>query len=209
VTAQRQLIAAAAGVAAVLLLVFFVLIGPRRSQLGEVRAQTQQELDRTQQLEAERDRLLALEQNAPQLQARLAELRQLVPSENEVANFVFEVEAAANAAGVGFVQITPELPKPPPEGAALAEVRATIGAGGGYFSVQDFLRRLYELDRAVRVDTLTMTGVEGEEAVEDGRINVLLAARIFFELPEGAEVAAAGTATTPTAPTTPAPAPSP
>ncbi|CAN5549805.1 hypothetical protein BH24ACT26_BH24ACT26_21880 [soil metagenome] len=199
--ARGQLILAAAGVVVVLLVVFLMLIKPRQSALGEVRAQVQTEQDRTQQLQTEVDRLQALQRNAPQLEATLARIRELVPRNNDVANFIFEVQNAAARAGVGFVQITPELPEQPPEGAPLAEVRATIGAKGGYFAVQDFVRRLYDLDRAVRIDTVTMTGVEDDQqAAEDGRIDVVMAARVFFELPEGVAAASA---------TTPAPEPAP
>jgi Tfp pilus assembly protein PilO len=214
VTARSQTIVAAVGVALVLLLVFFLLIRPRRAELGRVRNEVQSERDRTQQLEAELARLEALRDDAPRLQARLDEMRALVPERNDVSVFISQVQTAAVQAGVGFVQITPELPKPPPEGAQLAEVRTTIGARGGYFAIQDFIRRLYDLERAVRIDGLTMTGTEDDqEAAEQGRITATFTARVFFELPEAAAPAAAptpGTTTTTTTTTTaPAPAPAP
>ena len=202
--ARIQIVVAGLCVVVVLALVFFVFTRPRQGELARVRADVQREQYRAQQLQSELARLRALQRNAPELQAQLDRFRELVPEDDDVANFIFQVQAAANQAGVGFVQITPELPKPPPEGAALAEVRATIGAKGGYFAVQDFVRRLYDLDRAVRIDNVNMTGVEDdEEAAENGRVDVQMAVRIFFELPEGAP--AGGTTTTPgaPAPTTP------
>ncbi|MFN2488480.1 MAG: type 4a pilus biogenesis protein PilO [Actinomycetota bacterium] len=204
-TGRNQIIVTGAGVALVLLLFFFFIIKPRAGELGDVQAQTQAEKDRTQQLQVDLDRLEALQANAPEFQATLDRFRELVPADNDVANFIFQVQTAANQAGVGFVQITPDLPEQPPEGAPLAEVRATIGAKGGYFAVQDFVRRLYDLDRALRIDVLTMTGVEdNQEAAENGRIDVQIAARVFFELPEGAaDAATAPTTTTTPAPTTP------
>jgi Tfp pilus assembly protein PilO len=150
-------------------------------------------------------RLEALRDDAPRLQAALDEMRALVPKTNEVPSFIFAVQEAADQAGVGFLQITPELPKPPPEGAELAEVRATIGAEGGYFAVQDFIRRLYDLDRAVRIDGVTMTGIEDEESADDASVSVQLVARIFFDLPEGASAATTGTTTTTTTPPTTTP----
>ena len=108
-------------------------------------------------------------------------------------NFIFLVQEAADEAGVDFVNITPELPKTPPEGAPVAEVRATIGAGGGYFSVQDFLRRLYDLDRALRVDSVTMAGEEEETGATTLTLDMV--SRIFFEPPGGVAGAATGTAT--------------
>jgi Tfp pilus assembly protein PilO len=197
------MILASVGVLLALTLLFFFFIRPRQGTLAETRAQVQQEQERTQQLQTEVARLRALQQEAPQLQAALDRFRELVPEQDEVADFIFQVQSAANQAGVGFVQITPELPKQPPEGAPLAEVRATVGAQGGYFAVQDFVRRLYDLDRALRIDTVTMTGIEDdEEAAKNGRIDVLLTTRVFFELPEGSAPGAAAGTTTTTAPTT-------
>jgi Tfp pilus assembly protein PilO len=203
VRGRSQVVLAVAGVVVLLVLIFVFFIRPRQGRLGEVRAEVQAAQDRGQQLEAELDRLRALQENAPELQATLNRFREFVPKEHDVSNFIFQVQDVADEAGVGFVQITPELPKQPPEGASLAEVRTVIGANGGYFAVQDFIRRLYTLDRAVRIDSLTMTGVDEQQAANSGRIDVQLTARVFFELPAGAT---AGT-TAPTTGTAPAPAP--
>lgn len=186
----------------VLALLFFFVVKPRQDELKRVEASIEQEEQRTIQLQSELDRLRALQENAPELEARLAEVRQLVPRRDNVANFIFQVQEAANAAGLGFAAIAPELPKPPPEGAPLAEVRVTIGATGTYFPIQDFVRRLYRLDRALRIDLIDLALDEGAEVFE---VELNITARIFFELPEGAVT---GT-TTPTPGTTPAPAATP
>ena len=182
-------------VASVLVLVafFFLFIKPRQNELGRVRDEVEQEEIRTVSLRSELRRLQALQENAPKLEAELARFRELVPRNHEVPNFIFLVQEAADEAGVDFVNITPELPKTPPEGAPVAEVRATIGAGGGYFSVQDFLRRLYDLDRALRVDSVTMAGEEEETGATTLTLDMV--SRIFFEPPGGVAGAATGTGT--------------
>jgi hypothetical protein len=93
------------------------------------------------------------------------------------------------------------VPKPPPEGAQVAEIRAVIGAEGDYFALQDFLRRLYDLDRALRIDNLAITSEEDQET-DQLTVTLTATARIFFELPAG------GAAAAPPG-TTPAPAPTP
>jgi Tfp pilus assembly protein PilO len=196
------MILAGVAVGVVLVAFFFLFIRPRQSELGNVRDEVEQEEARTVSLRSELRRLQALQENAPKLEAELARFRELVPSNHDVASFIFLVQDAADAAGVDFVQITPEQPKSPPEGAPVAEVRATIGAGGGYFSVQDFMRRLYDLDRALRIDNLSMTGEESETGETDLTVN--MTSRIFFEPPGGISGAAAGgaPATGTTTPTT-------
>lgn len=193
----------------VVLLVFLFLVRPKRNELTEVREQVVAEEQRTTQLRLELQRLQALQEDAPKLEAELAELREFLPSNHQIPNFIFLVQEAANKSGVGFVQITPELPKSPPEGAQVAQVRVQIRAEGGYFSVQDFLRRLYDLDRALRVDVLAMA-TETEAGSADISIGTDLTLRIFFEAPAGVT----GTTTTVTpdptvTPAEPTPTPSP
>ena len=177
---------------------FFFFIKPRQAELAKVRAETVEGEDQTVALEAELDRLEGLQANAPALEAELAATRRLIPSENEVANYIFLVEEAATQADIDFVNVTPELPKPPPEGAPLAEIRTVIGAEGGYFEIQDFFRRLYDLDRAVRVDLMALApagDAAAAGAVADpaatNKLHLDVTARIFFEPSEGAPAAAA------------------
>ncbi len=203
-TGRSRFILVIVAVVAMVALMYYFAIRPRQSELGEVRADVATEENRTQELQSELSRLQGLQENAPELEAELSKFRELIPEDDQVANFIFQVQEAANQAGVGFVEITPELPKPPPEGAQVAEVRSLIGAKGGYFAVQDFFRRLYDLDRALRVDNLAMAAVEEETSTET-LIDLDTTARIFFELPPGG---AAGGTTTTTTTTTPAPAPS-
>ena len=186
-SARSRIILSVLAVLVVLIGFFFLAIRPRQQELGRVEDEIESEEARTNQLQTELARLQELQANAPELEAELATIRGFVPRDDEVPNFIFLVQDAANAAGVDFVQITPELPKPPPEGAALAEVRATIGAGGGYFAVQDFIRRLHGLDRAVRIDNMTLSGTEEETG--ETVITFTSIARIFFEPPAPAEAA--------------------
>ena len=202
---RTRLILSVLGVLVVLVAFFFLFIRPRQQELDRVNEEIEAEEARTVQLQTELSRLQELQANAPELEAELARIRGFVPRDDEVPNFIFLVQDAANAAGVEFVQITPELPKPPPEGAALAEIRASIGAGGGYFAIQDFIRRLHNLDRAVRIDNLTLAGTEEETG--EIRITLSSTARIFFDAPAPPPAAEIDPATgEPVATPTPTPA---
>jgi Tfp pilus assembly protein PilO len=195
---RTRMILTGVGVALVCAAFFFFFIRSRQADLADVKTEIAQEQSRTLELQAELARLKDLQANAPQLEAELARIRQLVPQSHQVPNFIFQVQEAANQSGVSFVQITPELPKTPPEGASVAEVRMGLSAGGGYFAIQDFIRRLYALDRAVRIDTLNLTVETTEGGGTD--LSLVTSTRIFFELP----VAPGAATTTPTG-TTPAP----
>lgn len=183
------------------LLFYFFAVKPQRAELTRVQGEIEAEQTRTAQLQAELQRLQDLQANAPKLRAELEVIRGFVPTKPELANFIFQVQEAANRAGLDFVQITPELPRTPPEGAALAQVRATIGATGGYFSLQDFLRRLYALDRALRSDTVSLS-VSSLEPFGT-RLTMNMATRIFYELPAGS--VSGGVVSVPTSSPTPTP----
>jgi Tfp pilus assembly protein PilO len=200
-TGRTKMILSVLGVVALGVATFFLAVKPRQDELGRVRDNVAKEQDRTQSLEAELAHRQQLQENAPQLEAQIAKFRELVPEDDQVANFIFQVQEAANESGVGFVEITPDLPTPPVEGAEVAEVKSIIGARGGYFAVQDFFRRLYGLDRAVRIDEVTMDAEE-DQTTQETLVKLGATARIFFELPVGA------TAPATTETTTPAPEPS-
>ncbi|MFP5297756.1 MAG: type 4a pilus biogenesis protein PilO [Actinomycetota bacterium] len=202
---RSRLLIAGASVLVLIILMYLLVIGPKRSELSEAREQVAAKETEVASLEGQLRRLQELQENAGALEAELADIRELVPDQHEIANFMFLVQEASDEAGTDFVQITPELPKTPPEGAPLAEVRMSIGAGGGYFAVQDFLRRLYELDRAVRIDLLSMNGSTGSDG--ETTLVVELTARIFFELPATGATTTTGTTTAPGA--TPSPSPTP
>jgi Tfp pilus assembly protein PilO len=188
--------------------VYFMLVRSRQGELDKINESVAAEQSRTAQLQVELERLRDLQARAPELQAELDKFRSLVPQDHETSALVLQIDQAAKESGVTFADITPELPKAPPEGAALAEVRMTIGGRGGYFALQDFVRRLYDLDRALRIDNITMSATQEETGAL--AIDIQVIARVFFEVPgaTGAATIAPPNTTIP-AGETPAPTPSP
>ena len=184
--------------------VYFLLVRSRQGELTTLNDSIAAENSRTSQLQVELERLRDLQRRAPELQAELDRFRGLVPETHEVPNLVLMIDEAAKESGVTFADIIPELPKAPPEGAALAEVRMTIGGRGGYFALQDFIRRLYDLDRALRIDSITMSAAESETG--ELAIDLQVIARVFFDVP-GATGAVTGAPPNTTAPPVETPAP--
>jgi Tfp pilus assembly protein PilO len=176
----------------------------RQGELADVRNRVEDAENQSVSLQAQLQELQGLKENAPQAEARLNEIRELIPQNDQVANFIFQVQDAANRAGVEFVTVTPEQPKAPIEdpSASVAQVRVTVGAKGDYFALQDLVRRLYDLDRAVRLDNLALDAEEDEET-NVTTVTLTASARIFFENEGGAPAATTGATTAPAASTTP------
>jgi Tfp pilus assembly protein PilO len=201
-----------AGVVALLvcLIFYFFFVRPRAADLERTNSEIEAAEAQTSSLQAQLSALRALEEEEPRLRAELGEFEELVPKGVDTANFIFQMQDTATAAGVPFIRIDPEDPIVSPEDASLSTVRVSIGAQGGFFALQDFIRRVTELDRAVSLDSIDMVSVEGEEAEERGRIELNMVVRIFFETPEvQAPVTVPGeapvTTETPAAGTTPVP----
>ena len=203
---QIRIIAAAVAALIVCMLFYVFFISPRKSEIARVETEITAAQGQQQSLQLELQKLQALKENAPELNATLEQIRGFVPKDDEVPNFIFQTQEAATSSGVDLVKITPELPKPPAEPAPLAEIRVTMSATGSFFSLQDFIRRLYSLDRALRIDTLSLAA-EGSSAptgdtgtttstttapgADAGELTLTITARVFFELPEGVAPGAA------------------
>lgn len=196
---RMQIILTALGVVVVLAVFFFFFIHSRQGELSDARDAVTAEQAKTAQLETELARLHSIRANAPKLRAALAKLRAAVPRSDGVPEVIVAIQDAADKAGIKFVQVTPSVPAAPPEGGQLGQVPAAIGAEGSYFALQDFVNRLYALDRALRIDTLTMSNATdaaattGTTTATTGPVTIRLdvTARMFFEPPKGAEPAPA------------------
>ncbi|CAN5708629.1 hypothetical protein BH18ACT15_BH18ACT15_08610 [soil metagenome] len=193
---RTQIIVAALGAVVVLAVFFFFFIHSRQGALADAREAVAAEQSRTAQLHTELARLESIRASAPELRAALRKLRAAVPRNDGVPDVILAVEDAAEKAGIKFAQVTPSVPAIPPEGGELGQVTAVIGAEGSYFALQDFVNRLYTLDRALRIDSLTMTsqveaGATAGIAPATGPVTIRLDAtvRLFFEPPKGAEPA--------------------
>jgi Tfp pilus assembly protein PilO len=141
----------------VVTLAYFLLVW--RGQTGRIqdasdRADSAEQT--VQQLEIELRRLQALERDAPALRERHARFDAAMPAEPRLAEFILQVQDAANASGIDWVSVNPA----PPVASAVAGVSnidIQMNANGGYFQIQDFLVRLEQLERALKIRTLNLS----------------------------------------------------
>ena len=143
-------------------------------------------------LEAQLKQLEALEADAPQTQARLDEMRKLLPQQADLAGFIDEANALGAEAGVKWVSVTPTTPT---TSAAVNTIPFTMTVSGGYYQVLDYLHRVEGMSRLVVIDGVT---IDQGEAAEDGgppELTANLTARMFSQ---------SAVQTAPGAPTTPA-----
>lgn len=154
----RDQIIVAAMVAVLLVLGFGVFgIRPQLGKIAELRNQQQKEQKKKQNSEAILQRLREAKKEAAETESKLIETKKRVPEDPQMASLLTEIQDTANQAGVDFVSIKP--------GEMVAQTDITniplvIHIEGSFFDLVDFLYRLNDLKREIRIDKVTIVGTD-------------------------------------------------
>lgn len=177
---------------------------PSRTKLSEVRADVKRTQDEVAALTAKLQHLQDLKANEEELRKEFAKLKDALPVEPAVSDFILDVQQAADQAGIAFLSIAPALPaatagsapaaaasgaatapssgaSPSPSQAETAESTATaptttqvapgvhgiavsLTADGSFFAIEEFVAKMEKLERALRVNTFSLSGAGGDTA---------------------------------------------
>ena len=181
----------------VFLVFFFLFWQPKHAELGQLQVRLRDKEVRLQQLKEEaedwpdtitRDMLAKYE-------VQLEHLWSLIPSEEEIAMLLDEIQTQARASNLEIVAMTrtasargvmnaapaarPGAPTPGEgeSGGELEYVRVPyeISLGGAYFGLIGFLRRLEDSERLV-----TVTMIEVQSGLGEHPVNVVVRFNIFY-----------------------------
>lgn len=199
---RLKLVLIGLGSVAVIALWFLFVFRPNRAELADLNQQIETTKVEIRALEAELQRLQALQRNEPQLRADLARLTDALPPDHRVPSFILQLQEAANLAGVDFLSIGPSQPAPAAAGGHQV-ISVSLSTTGTFFQVEDFIFRLGRLDRAVTIDSFSLSPAAP-------LLSVGMSLRMF-SLPEAAPPAPApapapGASPAPAASPTPTPA---
>lgn len=171
---------------AVLAVWFLLIYSPQSNKIDEATAAADSAEEQARKLNLEVQRLQALEKQAPQLRERAARADTAIPSEPQLAQFILQVQEAANASGVDWISVAPAPPTAAPAQGAPAEllgvreVAISMNVEGGYFQVQDFITRIETLTRAVKITAVVLAGGQ-----EDGtNLVAALSMKMFVSQPQ-------------------------
>ena len=207
---NRRTILIGVGAALVVLLFwYFILWSPRGNAIQKANDRRDAAENEALELRAQINRLREAQRNESVTRARIEELRQAIPDEPNLAQFILDTNEAAARSGIDFLSISPTPPaaaapgappvdpNAPPEAAATppSQIALSISVTGGYFQVLDFVNRLTDLTRIVVIDGVTVTPSSGA-----GDLSVQLTGRMFTTAapaaPPGSEPVATTTTTT-------------
>jgi Tfp pilus assembly protein PilO len=140
-----------AGVAILLVAVAFVILAivPQFRQLGKQdkdMAQADADIASARQLLAARQEAKA---QAAQTQAMLTRLENQIPDAPELAALIIDLQDTANDAGVAWDLLQPA--KPVVTSGNVQRIELAFSITGRWDDIIDYLRRLNELERAVRI----------------------------------------------------------
>lgn len=188
---RRALIFGAIGSVLMIILWFVLLWNPRQAEIEDAVERREAAQAQADALQIEIQQLQAAQRDEPLKQARRAELQAAAPDDPALGQFILDVNAAANAAGIEFMSISPSPPVIP-EAGGLSVIGLSFGINGGYFQILDFMNRLVDLQRLVVIDSVNLA----PEAT--GRLTATLGGRMFTTATN-----IDGPTTTTTAPATP------
>jgi Tfp pilus assembly protein PilO len=188
------------------------LLKPSRSDASKVKAETEVERTKLQPLQAQLAQANLAAAHAGTFKARLAALKHAVPDSPELANFIRDANAIADASHITWQSVSHGLPAIGADG--VSSIAVSIDIQGTYEQVLDYLGRIAALKRLVVLDNLsfssagtTGTGATTGSAVDastgpfsgGSTLAVTMTGRMFETAPVGAVTTGGTGAATPVA----------
>lgn len=152
-TFQQQLAALAVIVVAALGLYFYFVWQPQADQLASLSQQSQEEEVKITSAKATLARLENLKRSASKIEAKIIKVDRKIPKAPELPSFLVQLQNMANDASVSITQLKPGEPK---DEAGFSRMEADLQISGSYLATENFLFRLENAARAIRVDKLSM-----------------------------------------------------
>lgn len=162
---RRTLLIGVGAALAVLIIWYLLLWSPRSKAIDSAKERRAAADQQAQELRAELAQLQQAKANEAATRARIEELRQAIPEEPNLAQFILDTNDAATRSGIEFLSIAPTPPAAPTPAAggapappnAPSQITLSISITGGYFQVLDFVNRLNDLTRIVVIDGISVS----------------------------------------------------
>jgi Tfp pilus assembly protein PilO len=178
---RRAPIIAGAIVLLVALLVVFLLVLPKMSEVGETEDRLQVMQDQEINLAAQLNALEDARAAAPETELEIAAIDAQVPPTADLPSLFRLLQGAADRAAVDFFSFTPGTPVPNVTG-SYSTIASQITVSGGYFAIDEFLFLLESMERAAKVTTLAVTpsaGGEGTTTTSTGSLQLQITVEFY------------------------------
>jgi Tfp pilus assembly protein PilO len=166
--------------AAVVLLAvgWFLLIGPQNSRTNELNNQTVEAQDRAAGLRTKLIELRRQNEDLPKYRQELTLARAALPKTPSLTDFLRQLQAAGDDAGVSVTGVAVSSPSKAASGSIQAyPINLTVD--GGFDNVRDFINQLQRVQpRAVLIGTVSLSADPTTKSLV-GRVSLTLAVQVF------------------------------
>ena len=154
------------GVLLVTVVWFLLLINPMRSEISDVDDEIDAARIQAQGLRGEIAALKDIRDSELTYQRAIAEVLDSIPATPELASFIEDVNLLAIETGVDVAALNPAPPATLAEGQAFQPLAIDISATGQFFEVLGFLYGLQDLERLVKINTVSLVRTTAEGTAE-------------------------------------------
>ncbi|MCL4499100.1 MAG: type 4a pilus biogenesis protein PilO [Actinobacteria bacterium] len=152
---QQQLIAFAVLLVSALALFYYFAWKPQSTELETINNQRQQEEQKIQSARATLARLEAVKNEAPRIEAKIIKIGRKMPKEPQLPELIVHIQNMANDAGVDVATLQP---REPTSLSGYSQMDITLSIEGTYMQIDDFLYRIENSPRAMRVNDFSISG---------------------------------------------------
>ena len=143
------------GAVLIAVLWWFFLVTPQNDEISSLDDQTAALQLEESSLQAQKAQLLEIRDNELTYMTAGASLERLIPSDPELATFIDDVNILARETGISINALTPALPAGEAED-VFQSISVFMDLEGQFFEVLGFLYGLSDMERLVRVDSVTL-----------------------------------------------------
>lgn len=137
------------------------LISPKNAEIVDFEGELNAAIDTEQRLAAQINQLEAIRQSEVEYLAALGRLDSLIPERPLLEEFIEQIYALTNETGVELQTLAPSLPSSPDD-SELREIAVSTQIEGEFFQVLGFLFGLNDMERLVRVDSVSVSSSTDE-----------------------------------------------
>lgn len=149
------IVAGAAALIVALLLVFFLVL-PKMGAVSDAQQELQDTQAEQQTLQAQLSALETARDQAPENEAVIRQVNQMVPPTADLPGLILFLRNSATVAGVQVLSLTPAAPTLS-ETNDFSSISVSASGEGSYFAVVKYLNEIETLPRAATVQTIDLS----------------------------------------------------
>jgi type IV pilus assembly protein PilO len=173
-TNRNLIILGALGIVLVIIIYYFLLLGPLLQRLDEQAQAQESKQAQLEQVQQQVNELEEVRRQSPDIERQLLELSKRIPAQPQIPTFVVQVQEIALASGVTQLSVDPEPSTSPEGGGDYRVVPVTMRFNGTYDEMQDFLLRTRNLARLVTVTNINYSRAGNETTTSNPSVEALL-----------------------------------